>query len=72
MFSAPTNNRSRSNVKKLILIILTPAVQTKDQNDVTIRSKSNAGSRSKQGSDSSYQDNWEAVFGKKAQSPTLH
>lgn len=65
MFSAPTNNRSRSNVKKILLIILTPAVQTsKDKNDVTIRSKSSAGS--------SYQDNWDAVF-KKDQAPTtLH
>lgn len=52
-------------MKKLILIILTPAVQTsKDKNDVTIRSKSSAGS--------AFSDNWDATFGKKDQSPSLN
>ena len=52
-------------MKKLILIILTPAVQTsKDKNDVTIRSKSSAGSQ--------FATNWDATFGKKDSAPTLN
>lgn len=53
-------------MKKIILILLTPVQQTStDKNDVTIRSKSSAGS--------AFSDNWDATFGKKdQQSPTLN